>query len=481
MYVDAYASRSLPQLSGTLIQDNQEQTSLQNLELDCRSSILSLEQVEHQYDEYILRSSGEPIEPPVQHPLLDAITETELLVINKRISDSDHLQEILIDMAREDVNSIRSSLAHFSAQEGSLQAQIVRHSQRLSKLLETDRQRLSQSWSKFVSTIVDNVPEAVPIVHSALPRDITDKHQEPEINFGVPGQGAVYLAFRTWLLEQPWSDQDKIVEALRADVLTDRLPKDISEGSQAAVVDVEEWLGDTNPVITPYSASWTRPGTEVAQTSSTQAQPRTVVAPTRETEPIQSKNVDHGLTYHVRPILEAEDLLAPPSSTRIDALNHRRSRSHGVLDGSGGTLHTGSVSRNRVSDQTVHRTNTESGEMPTIVGYSGRHFPKGPPIPPKQSILDMSRWERPLPKFISEQLSPTSLFDNASSRSQPPLVATPRKEKRYSMLIAKDVSTPRAQTQSPVHGSLKEYMESMGATFPTPMPTAAESHEMYYK
>lgn len=124
-------------------------------------------------------------------------------------------------MARVEVASIRCSLlAHESKERESLQAQMVRHSQRLSKLLEADHWRLSQRWS--TSTNSDTEAFAPASTQNSL---INDARQSG-LSFTAFGQETVYMNFRTWLLGQPWSDQDKILEKLREDVLFDRLPGD---------------------------------------------------------------------------------------------------------------------------------------------------------------------------------------------------------------------------------------------------------------
>lgn len=61
---------------------------------------------------------------------------------------------------------------------------------------------------------------------SALRNSLTQDTRQSGLSFTAFGQETVYMNFRTWLLGQPWSDQDKILEKLREDVLSDRLPGD---------------------------------------------------------------------------------------------------------------------------------------------------------------------------------------------------------------------------------------------------------------
>jgi hypothetical protein len=317
----------------------------------------------------MIQTSREPTSSPTEHLLIDTIMEPKLSVKDKQASDGDYQQERLIYMARADVKSMRSSLSLFSAKEGSLQAQIARHSQRLSKLMETDHQSLSQRWSNLPSSCADDLAETMlqgGVFHSALPRDTPDKHPWSEVISTTPKHPAVYVRFQTWLLEQPWSDQDNIVEALRAEVLSDRLDRHPYEGSQAALSHLEAYGADI-----------------------------------------------------------------------------------------------------------------ESGEINISAEDVDKYFVESP-HPPKPSISDtVSSQSSQKPNPTTRLPSLKALYHNASNKSQPTSAKTSRKEKRYSMLLANDASTPQAQFKSSVHGGLKEYMESMGASVPT--LTEAELREQQRK
>jgi hypothetical protein len=208
--------------------------------------MLSLEQAESQYHESTVRASDGSLASPTRHQSLDPISKMETSSKNERVLDSDQRQVRLIDMAREDVTSTRSSLSSFPTEEGSQQAQVVRHSQRLSKLIKKDYQRMSQRRSQLLNSDIDDFAESTPLEdmnHSALPPE--DMEEPREAHF----TSTDYMRFRTWLLAKPWSVQDEIMKSLGADVFSNRLPDHQQEVSNSHLTAANAWLRrvDTSP------------------------------------------------------------------------------------------------------------------------------------------------------------------------------------------------------------------------------------------
>jgi hypothetical protein len=375
-----------------------------------------------------------------------AITKKDISTRKDRVLESNQQQERLMDIAREGVNSIRSSLWLFPAEEGTLQAQITRHSQRLSRLMEMEQQRMSQRMSQLRNSDVDDIASSGPlkdISHPELPRDTFEGLQEAHCS------SIDYLQFRTWLLARPWRVQDEIMTTLKADVFSNRLPENLQKISKFhSTAHVNDWLrrADSSSI----ARGWLQPDTDVVQPLVVQnALPRAVIVPPRPAGPRQHRPFDHGFKNTVRPYMavrEAEDLLAPPSSVKHGALDHRRSRSHDVSGHRDVGLHTYLTSTSRGRDQLQYSFDGKDRYVP----------PNG--------LASVSR----------------SHADTANTL-QSPSAKTSLKEKRYSMLIAKDTSNLRAPPAFPVQASLKEYMESMGASFPAPTLTAAELHELHYR
>jgi hypothetical protein len=434
--------------------------------------MLSLQQAEHQYNEHIMRASYGSIPPLIDHQILDPVSERDTATGHERLVDSNQQQGSLIDMAREDVKSIRSSLSLFPSEEGSLQAQIVRHSQRLSKLLEKENQRLSQPVSQFLNPCIDSIAESGPLgdmFHSALPHGAIEEPREAHFTHND------YLRFRSWLLTQPWRVQDDIIKELRADVFSERLPKDQLEVSDAHPAHVDKWLRRVDGSSAAHV--WTHLDTDVAQALTVQeALPHTVIVPARGTEPVRSKPFEYGFKSTIRPhmaVREAEDLLAPLPSIKLGALEHRRSRSHDVSN----QKSTFFVNMSRGKDHQKDGTDEEGGRIPMSYFRRSPHSPG--------DVL-WSQARSPIGDLFDSKVEQAwmavSPYYNVPNRSQLTAAETPRKEKRYSMLIENDVSTPLAQPKVPVHSSLKEHFESMGASFPVPTRvTAAKYYERQKK
>jgi hypothetical protein len=212
------------------------------------------------------------------------------------------------------------------------------------------------------------------------------------------------------------------MKSLGADVFSNRLPDHQQEVSNFHLTTANEWLRRVD--TSPAARGWLRSGTGIAQALSVQvALPRTVSVPIRGTSTIQSKPPIYGFENSSRPhiaVREAEDILAPPSSNNFGTPEHRRSRSHGVLDQRGAS--------------------EKSGEIPMI------YFTRSPNWPAKLGNGIWSQAPGPIGDLLNSKvgqaLTSMSPYNNASSALKSPAARTPRKEKRYSMLLARDVSTP---------------------------------------
>ncbi|OAL01595.1 hypothetical protein IQ06DRAFT_126073 [Phaeosphaeriaceae sp. SRC1lsM3a] len=208
----------------TVVEDDQERATLQSLELDCRSSMISLEQAERLYNEYLKRLSMGQVSPS-EHHLHDTSTEMESTVTKQSFPDIDDPRRRLLHMARTDVDSMRSSLKSVVNDQESLQARVSRHSQRLSKLMAEDHRRLSRRWTKLLA---DEVSLEANLYHENQGPYVQQKpatRNEPanDISFGHFEKQGPYVKFRGWLLHQPWSQQDEILRALRSARHADRV------------------------------------------------------------------------------------------------------------------------------------------------------------------------------------------------------------------------------------------------------------------
>jgi hypothetical protein len=98
---------------------------------------------------------------------------------------------------------------------------------------------------------------------------------ETKLTLTMPGQEAVYVRFRTWLLTQPWSDQDKILEALRSEVYSDRLSKDQATTLDTVLAHSRDKSNDKKDSTIPWSETrsspWTQGHTPLARAISEQA------------------------------------------------------------------------------------------------------------------------------------------------------------------------------------------------------------------
>jgi hypothetical protein len=129
----------LSHISDSVAQDEQDRSLLQSLELDHKASLIDLEQAGRRYSEAINQPSS--------------VKETVDQSLTTDPADATSQSDSLVNSAREEVESIRLSLpGALTFDNGLIQSQIARHSQRFSKMLEGDHQRLSQRWSLTISS-----------------------------------------------------------------------------------------------------------------------------------------------------------------------------------------------------------------------------------------------------------------------------------------------------------------------------------------
>ena len=192
---------------------------------------MSLEQAERQYEEHIAQALAEQSPSVTDPPLLGVMENTGESDDEEQTSQVELRQGMLLHMARAEVESVRSSLSRSSVFDGTtLQAQITRHSQRLSWLMEGDQQRLSQRWSRILHSGLGIDAETSNPGYFTQPTLRTSAIVgKPRATLGsVPTlrREAQYLCFQAWFLEQPPNIQTEILRTLREDMLSSQHLKD---------------------------------------------------------------------------------------------------------------------------------------------------------------------------------------------------------------------------------------------------------------
>ncbi|KAF2028542.1 hypothetical protein EK21DRAFT_113709 [Setomelanomma holmii] len=153
---DGKFSFALPKNPDVLAQDDQDRMLLRSLELDCRTSLISLEQAESQYEDDIASSLAEHGQSTTSATLAGFINEQTPSVQTDTVRGTISASFDLVSIERDEVQSIRSSLSRSSTFDSlRLQAQVTRHNHRLSRAMEADQTRLSQRWSTILPPAID--------------------------------------------------------------------------------------------------------------------------------------------------------------------------------------------------------------------------------------------------------------------------------------------------------------------------------------
>ncbi|KAH7411804.1 hypothetical protein DE146DRAFT_255102 [Phaeosphaeria sp. MPI-PUGE-AT-0046c] len=262
--VEKVARRSsLSQTTTTATQDDQEQATLQSLELDCRSSMISLEQAERQYQESLDHTfNGE--DPSLEHASHNGSTDAESTVNDEAFLDVNDLQRRLFHMARRDVNSIRSSLKSTLDERESLQARMFQQTQRLSMLMAEDHRRLSQRWSRLLRDdfSLGDTSHHDKQSSSAWQKSTADDQLAMAIFPNHPEKQTTYVDFRNWFLTLPWSLQFEVLKALRSVMRPDRTSTDRSKAAATYSLASKYLSSNANAFQVPdpleESSRWTR-------------------------------------------------------------------------------------------------------------------------------------------------------------------------------------------------------------------------------
>ena len=192
--------------------------------------MIDLAQAERQY--------AESLDPRIADSSIDIIDSTPTsgqtshdaaaVIANP---ESDNLEYA----ARNEIHSIRLSFSRASVfGNGAIHATIIRHSQRISRMFESDENRLSPRWSLMIQedwgTTLDNRSQKSPLLVIDQLVDIATRRLE--VNVAAAGKldagGHIapefeprivdsYMSFLSWLLELEASQQQLVFSALKLD------------------------------------------------------------------------------------------------------------------------------------------------------------------------------------------------------------------------------------------------------------------------
>ncbi|KAH6642652.1 hypothetical protein C7974DRAFT_106797 [Boeremia exigua] len=218
---------SEPHNAATIAQDRQDQTLLESLELDREATLIELAQAERQYEEAESSTSILDVAPVSSPPAYDTI----VMYVDPEDSG-------LVSSAREEIRSIRSSLSRVAViDHEDLEAKIVRHSKRVSSMLEDDKKRLSQRWSLSLQEDSGTVPDdiSLKLLDKAPSGEISNQNApnsvRKETSFSTGPQGdheellvfdprmtAQYKLFLSWVTELEAPERQEVLGTLKHDV-----------------------------------------------------------------------------------------------------------------------------------------------------------------------------------------------------------------------------------------------------------------------
>lgn len=150
----------------------------------------------------------------------------------------------LVSSAREEIRSMRSSLPRTGElDQEAFGAKIVRHSKRISSMLEDDKKRLSQRWSLTLEgdpdhNIQDRPSNPVDVycrtansneVAGSAPSLVQSNDSIPTVRSGRDDEGkgvisfdprmcSQYKSFLSWIIEIDTSSRQKALRALKHDI-----------------------------------------------------------------------------------------------------------------------------------------------------------------------------------------------------------------------------------------------------------------------
>lgn len=127
-------------------EDRQDRSMLQSLQLEHQTSLIELEEAKRQFNDF--SNAADLLGPP----LFDPISSQYVSRKERQPGDAESWTESLVELTREEINTLRFSLTSASNFDTSvIQQQVARYSQRLSLLMSTDQKRISQRWSTVLS------------------------------------------------------------------------------------------------------------------------------------------------------------------------------------------------------------------------------------------------------------------------------------------------------------------------------------------
>jgi hypothetical protein len=391
--------------------------------------MISLEQAEQEYNDYTTQLSVEEDPSIFEHPFPGMAASNEI------VSETTYQQNGLFYIARMEINSMRSSLVRDLKRGESLQVQMMRHNQRLSLLIQDDHQILSKRWSTLLDPHADDFAGASSSrqsIHLDQPRNNLDSL--------AVGLEPVFVRFQEWFLCQPWSKQDKLLETLRANVLSDRHPGGykLLDKRPKQSMDQSSALGEAKATSREHEDSMLTQldppqyKDDVQETTSKQRAPRLHLAPIL----LESRPFLHKQQIPTRPQITIQNTGTPSisqSSGKSGILEHRRSRSHDVPR----SRDAGIPTRSAGNAYGHYEISSAGAEHEQSLSFEERidtlfleHMRQRDG---SKSEIDLEN--KKMHESMGELLSPMSPRDGASRRPQSSLVRSTRREKGYSILF----------------------------------------------
>jgi len=146
-------SSSTPHDAVAVAQDRQDRSLLKSLELDREATLIELAQADSDYKKVASSTSAHDAASTTSPPAYDTVQ----LYGEPGVFG-------LVSSARDEIHSIRSSLSRTAVPDHeALPEKMIRHSRRISSMLEDDKERLSQRWSLTLQKESDFMSKELPL------------------------------------------------------------------------------------------------------------------------------------------------------------------------------------------------------------------------------------------------------------------------------------------------------------------------------
>ncbi|KAF2471402.1 uncharacterized protein BDR25DRAFT_342663 [Lindgomyces ingoldianus] len=208
-----------------IIEEEQDRSFLQSLQLEHRASMIELEQAEREFKEY---SAAMAKEVHLSEHLSNLSETLQNPPGPKQPIGEYSPTDTLVGSVREEIEYIRSSLSRrLSFEPETVQEQVSRHSQRLSALMSEDQKRISQRWSTVLSsssygtTPTRYLPQSWIPSHQRRPSPVINGRISPASESAWTSNvlsDPFYGIVRTWLIERSFEDRRIILGTLMNDV-----------------------------------------------------------------------------------------------------------------------------------------------------------------------------------------------------------------------------------------------------------------------